>query len=76
MNNALSLDRRRQYNRVVVGELTSERPPTIAERKARWYARIVFVPDYPLDTGSRQEHLVREYERQEMLDGREPELPF
>lgn len=78
MKNALlKTDRRHRYDEVVLpprGELTTERPPTIAERKAKWYARILKAPDYPMFTGDRREQAAREYELQEMLDGREPDL--
>lgn len=75
MNIALSQDRRRAFNNVVLGELTTITPPTIAERKVRWFAKAQNA-GYDFITGNRQEHFAREYERQEMLDGREPELPF
>jgi hypothetical protein len=74
MNNALSIDVRR--HRTPVGELTTTRPPPNAERVARWYAKALPLPDYPLMSGPRWGLIGREYERQEMLDAREREIPW
>lgn len=48
--------------------------PSNPERLAEWYGKAVFA-GYPLVTGLRPDY-GREYERQEMIDGREATYEF